>query len=102
MDGSDPNQTAIQLAQTPAKQAIAQQIHAMNNAATSTPLVLERNFTHTMKELVETVDSKLATFANSINLNTDRRTTESTETLKTHALNMHNVMGNFSFGVSTF
>ena len=64
----------------------------MSNTATSSPLVSERFFTKTIKELVETVDDKLTTLANNINLNTDKQIGASTDTLKTHASNMHNIM----------
>ena len=45
-----------------------------------------------MKELSESMDDKLTSLTNNINLNTDIRVEESTETLKTHATNTHNIM----------
>lgn len=45
-----------------------------------------------MKELVETMHDKLTSLTNNINLNTDMRVEASTETLKTHATNIHNIM----------
>lgn len=38
------------------------------------------------------VDGKLITLTNNINLNTDKQIKASTDTLKTHATNIHNIM----------
>lgn len=64
----------------------------MSNIAASSHLVSEKFFTKTIKELVETVDGKLTTLTHQINLNTDRKIEASTDTLKTHATNIHNIM----------
>ena len=93
IDGISPNQTAIRLAYAPVREVIAQKAHAMSNIAASSPLISERFFTKTIKDLVETVDDKLTTLANNINLNTDKQIEASTDTLKTHASNMHHIMG---------
>ena len=61
---------------------------AMSNVAASSPLVSEKLFTKTIKELVETVDGKLTTLTN----NTDKHIKASTDTLKTHATDIHNIM----------
>ena len=45
-----------------------------------------------MKELVETMHDKLTSLTNNINLNTVIRVEASTETLKTHVTNIHNIM----------
>ena len=92
IDGNKPNLTAIQLAQVPVREVIAQKVQAMNNTATTTLLVSERLFTKTIKDLVETVDKKLTTLANTINLNTDKQVAASTDTLTTHATNIHTIM----------
>ena len=92
IDGTDPNPTAIRLAHAPVREVIAQKAQAMSNNAASSPLVSEKFFTKTIKELVETVDDKLTTLTNNINLNTDNRVEASTETFKTHATNLHNIM----------
>ena len=92
MDGTSPNPTAIRLAHAPVREVLAQKAQAMHNAASS-PLVSEKLFTKTIKDLVATVDDKLTTLTNNINLNTDKRIEASTETLTTHATNIHNVMG---------
>ena len=92
MDGTTPNPMAIRLAHVPIREAIAQQVQAMSNTAASSPLVSEKFFTKTIKELVETVDGKLTTLTNNINLNTDKRVEASTDTLKTHATHIHNIM----------
>ena len=93
IDGTSPNQTAIRLAQAPVREVIAQKAQAMHNTAASTPLVSEKLFTKAMKELAETMDDKLTTLTHNINLNTDLRIEASTDTLKTHATNIHNIMG---------
>ena len=54
IDGSAPNQTAIRLAQAPAREAIAQKIQAMSNTTASAPLVSEKFLTKAMKELTDT------------------------------------------------
>ena len=64
----------------------------MSNTAASTPLVSERLFTKIIKELVNTVGDKLTALTNNINLNTDKRIEASTDTLKIHATNIHNIM----------
>ena len=50
IDGTEPNQTAIRLAQAPVREVIAQKAQAMNNIAASSPLVSEKVFTKAMKE----------------------------------------------------
>lgn len=93
IDGTSPNHTAIRLAHAPVREVIAQKAHAMSNIAASSPLISERFFTKTIKDLVETVDDKLTNLANNINLNTDKQIEASTDTLKTHVSNMHHIMG---------
>ena len=92
IDGTEPNQTAIRLAQAPVREVIAQKAQAMHNSAASSPLVSEKFLTKTIKDLVETVDGKLTTLANNINLNTDKQIEASTDTLKTHATTIHSIM----------
>ena len=92
IDGTEPNPTAIRLVHAPVREVIAQKAQAMSNTAASSPLVSEKVFTKTMRELVETVDDKLTTLTNNINLNMDKRIEESTDTLKAHATNIHNIM----------
>ena len=92
IDGNKPNLTAIRLAQAPVREVIAQKIQAMNNTATTTPLVSEQLFTKIIKDLVETVDEKFTMLANTINLNTDKQVAASTETLTTHATNIYTIM----------
>jgi hypothetical protein len=45
-----------------------------------------------MQDLVETMDVKINTVTTHINHNTDARIEASTETLKLHAANIHNIM----------
>ena len=92
IDGTEPNQTAIRLAHAPVREVIAQKAQAMHNSAASSPLVSEKFLTKTIKDLVETVDGKLTTLANNINLNTDKQIEASTDTLKTHATTIHSIM----------
>ena len=54
-DGIAPNPTAIPLAHAPVREVLAQKAQAMSNA-TPSPLVSEKLFTKTMRELTETVD----------------------------------------------
>ena len=91
IDGIEPNPTTIRLAYAPVREVLAQMAEAMSNAASS-PLVSKKLFTKTMRELVETVDGKLTTLANNINLNTDKKIDTSTETLKSHATDIHSIM----------
>lgn len=64
----------------------------MSNTAAASPLVSEKYFTKAMRDLAETMDVKLNTITNNINQNTDKRVEASTNTLKSHAANIHNIM----------
>lgn len=64
----------------------------MGNTNASAPLVSEKIFTKAMKELADIMDDKLTTLTNNINLNMDMRIEASTDTLKTHTTNIHNLM----------
>ena len=92
IDGSEPNPTAIRLAHAPVREVIAQKAQAMSNHAAATPLVSEKLFIKAMKDLAKTMDVKLNTITNNINHNTDVRIEASTETLKSHVANIHNIM----------
>jgi hypothetical protein len=92
IDGSAPNPTAIRLAHAPVREVIAQKAQAMSNTAASTPLLSEKLFTKTMKDLTDNMDVKLTTLTHNINQNTDKRIDASTDTLKLHAANIHNIM----------
>ena len=92
IDGSAPNSTAIRLAHAPVRETIAQKAQAMSNHAATTPLVSEKTFHKAMKDLADAMDVKLNTVTNHINHNTDVRIKASTETLKSHAANIHNIM----------
>ena len=92
IDGSAPNSTAIRLAHAPMREVIAQKALAMSNYAAAVPLVSEKYFNKAMKNLVETMDVKLTTISNHINHHTDVKIEASTETLKSHAANIHNIM----------
>ena len=92
IDGTAPNPTAIRLAHAPVREVIAQKAQAMYNTAATSPLVSEKLFTKAIKELTDTMDDKLTTLTHNINLNTDMRIEASTDTLKTHATNIHGIM----------
>jgi hypothetical protein len=92
IDGTAPNPTAIRLAHAPVREVIAQKAQAMHNTAASSPLVSEKIFTKALKDLTESMDDKLTTLTHNINLNTDMRIEASTDTLKTHATNIHGIM----------
>jgi hypothetical protein len=92
IDGIEPNPTAIRLAHAPVREVIAQKAQAMYNTAASSPLVSEKLFTKALKDLTATMDDKLTTLTHNINLNTDKRIEASTDTLKTHATNIHGIM----------
>ena len=94
-DGIAPNPMAIPLAHAPVREVLAQKAQAMSNA-TPSPLVSEKLFTKTMRELIETVDEKLTSLTNNINLNTDKKIDASTETLKSHASNIHSIMSSMT------
>ena len=64
----------------------------MSNHATAALIVSEKLFSKVMKDLVETMDVKLNTITNHINHNTDTKIEASTDTLKSHAANIHNIM----------
>ena len=53
IDGSDPNKTAIRLAQAPAREAIAEKVQAMGNVNNLHPLLTEHHLVRTMKEFEE-------------------------------------------------
>ena len=76
----------------PVREVIVQKVQAMSNSAATAPLISEKTFTKAMKELVEKMDDKLITLTNNINFNMDMRNEASTDTLKTHATNIHNIM----------
>ena len=84
--------TAIRLVHAHVREVIAQNAQVMSNTVAASPLVSEKFITKAMKELAETMDDKLNTLTNNINLNTDIRIKASTDTLKLHATNIHNIM----------
>ena len=93
IDGSDPNKTAIRLAQAPAREAIADKIQAMGNATNTNPLLTEKYLTTSIKELEEKLDEKFGTLTTSINHHTDRRHDATTTTLTNHSNNLHALLG---------
>jgi hypothetical protein len=92
IDGSAPNPTAIRLAHVPVQEVIAQKAQAMTNTAAASPLLSEKHVNKAMKDLTDTMDVKLNTLTNNINQHTDKQIETSTDTLKSHAANIHNIM----------
>ena len=93
IDGSDPNNTAIRLAQAPAREAIAEKIQAMSNVTNSNPILTERYLTKTMKEFEDKLDEKFGTLTTTINTNTDRRHESTTATITHHTNNLQALFG---------
>ena len=85
IDGSDPNKTAIHLAQVPAREAIADKIQAMGNATNPNPLLTGKYLTRTMKEFEKKLDEKFGSLTTSINHHTNRRHDATTTTLTNHS-----------------
>jgi hypothetical protein len=92
IDGTEPNPTAIRLVHAPVREVIAQKAQAMYNTAASSPLVTEKLFNKALKELTDFIDDKFTTLTHTINHNMDMRIEASTDTLKTHATNIHGIM----------
>ena len=93
IDGSDPNKTAIRLAQAPAREAIADKIQAMGNATNSNPLITERYLTKTMKEFEDKLDERFGSLTTSINNHTDKKHEATTTTITNHSTNLHALLG---------
>ena len=93
IDGTIPNNTAIRLAQAPAREAIAEKIQAMTNAAHTNPPLTERQLTKTMKELEDKLDEKFGTLTTTINTHTDRRHESTTATITHHTNNLQALFG---------
>ena len=64
----------------------------MSNHAAATPLVSEKLFNKSMKDLIEIIDVKLNTITNHINHNTDVKIEASTEILTSHTANIMSAM----------
>ena len=93
IDGSDPNKTAIRLAQASAREAIAEKVQAMGNVNNLHPLLTEHHLARTMKEFEEKLDEKFGSLSTTINHHTDRRHEAITTTLTTHSTNLHALLG---------
>ena len=93
IDGAEPNNTAIRLAQAPAREAIAEKIQAMSNASNSNPTLTEKHLAKTMKELEDKLDEKFGTLTTTINAHTDRRHEGTTATITHHTNNLQALFG---------
>ena len=102
IDGSDPNNTAIRLAQAPAREAIAEKIQAMGNITNSNPLLTEKHLTKSMKELEDKLDEKFGTLTTTINTHTDRRHESTTATITHHTNNLQVLFGTIAHEIQQF
>ena len=93
IDGSDPNNTAIRLAQAPVREAIADKVQAMNNVTNPNPLITERYLTKTMKDFEEKLEEKFGTLTTSINEHTDRKIETTTASIAHHTSHLQALLG---------
>jgi hypothetical protein len=93
IDGSDPNNTAIRLAQAPIREVIADKIQAMSNAANPNPLITEKHFNKTMKDFEEKFDEKFDSLTTNINNHTDMRLETTMTTLVHHTTHLQALLG---------
>ena len=93
IDGAIPNNTAIRLAQAPAREAIAEKIQAMGNVTNNNPILTERHLTKSMKELEDKLDEKFGTLSTTINNHTDRRHEGTTATITHHTNHLQALFG---------
>ena len=93
IDGTDPNNTAIRLAQAPAREAIAEKIQAMSNVTHANPILTKKHLTKTIKELEDKLDEKFGTLTTTINTHTDCRHEGTTATITHHTNNLQALFG---------
>ena len=93
IDGTDPNKTAIRLAQAPMREVIAEKVQAMGNATNANPLITEKYITKTMKEFEDKLDEKFCTLTTTINTHTDRRLEVAMATITHHTNNLQALFG---------
>ena len=93
IDGTAPNKTAIRIAQTPVREAIAEKIQAMGNATNANPLITEHYLTKSLKEFEEKLDEKFCTLSTNINTHTERNLEATTTTLTHHTSNLQTILG---------
>ena len=93
IDGTVPNNTAIRLAQASAREAIADKIQTMTNAANPNPIVTERYLTKTMKEFEDKLEEKFGTLTTTINTHTDRRLETTMTTIVHHTTHLQSLLG---------
>ena len=84
IDGTDPNKTAIRIAQAPVREVIAEKIQAIGNATNANPLVTKRHLTKTMRELEDKLDENFSTLSTTITTHTERSLKGTTATLTHH------------------
>ena len=93
IDGTDPNKTAIRIAQAPVREVIAEKIQAMGNATNANPLLTEHYLNKTMKALEEKLDEKFCTLSTTITTHTERSLEATTATLTHHTSNLQALLG---------
>ena len=93
IDGSDPNKTAIRLAQVHVREVIADKVKAMGNVINTNPLITEKFFTKTMRDFEDKLEERFGSLTTTINHHTDQRHETTTTTLTNHATNLHTLLG---------
>ena len=88
INGTDPNKTAIRIAQVPVRKVTAEKIQAMENATNANSLLTEHYLNKTMKALEEKLDEKFYTFSTTITTHTDWSLEATTATLTHHTSNL--------------
>ena len=92
IDGTDPNKTAIRLAQAPVHEVLADKVQAMGNATNTNPLLTEK-YLWRMKEFEDKLEEKFGSLSTMINHHTDRRHEATTTTITNHTTNLHALLG---------
>ena len=93
IDSTDPNNTAIRLAHAPVREAIAEKVQAMTNAANPNPLVTERHFNKAIKDFQDQLEEKFGSLTTTINNHTDRRLETTTATIIHHTTHLQALLG---------
>ena len=93
IDESNPNKTAIRLAQAPVREVIADKVQAMGNATNTNSLITETYLIKTIKEFEDKLEEKFGSLTTTINNHTDRRHEATTTTITNHTTNLHALLG---------
>ena len=93
IDGSDPNKTAIRLAQAPVREVIADKVQATNNSTNANPTITEKYLAKTMRKFEDKLEEKFGSLTTTINHHTDRRHEATSTTITNHTTNLHALLG---------